>query len=282
MTPTGNVLVPLDGSAHATAAMPVAREFAELLHATIVVLHVTDDAVAGTALVERMRLSREDARGLVIERRPGMATEAIVQEAAERHAAMIVMCPQIRTDLPLRAFGTVAAGVLRQAPCPVVLVPSARGRKDWALRRLLVPQDGTPTSAATIGSATDFASMTGAKLVVLHVATPGGQWPTEPGTFISPRYVDQPQHEWPAWGQEFLDRLRAIGGAKDGVDVRLAVAQGEAAAAIIDFAQQSDLVVLGWRGVLDPDRAQTMRSVIRKSVCPVIVFRLEREGGRQH
>ena len=156
MTFTKTVLVPLDGSTHATAAMPVARGFAELLHATVAVLLVTDDALAGTALVERMKLSCEDARGLIVERRPGAAAAVIIHEAAERHAAMIVMCPQIRTDLKSRALGSVAAAVLRGAPCPVVLVPPARGRKVWALRRLLVPHDGTPTSAATIGPATDF------------------------------------------------------------------------------------------------------------------------------
>jgi hypothetical protein len=53
--------------------MPVARGLAELLHATVAVLHVTDDALAGAALVERMKLSCEDARGLVIERHPGAA-----------------------------------------------------------------------------------------------------------------------------------------------------------------------------------------------------------------
>ena len=112
-------------------------------------------------------------RGLVVERRSGAAAAVIVQEAAERHAALIVMCPQIRTDSGSRALGSVAAAVLRAAPCPVVLVPPARGRKRWALRRLLVPHDGTPTSAATIGPATDLASMAAAELVVLHVATPG-------------------------------------------------------------------------------------------------------------
>ena len=277
MTSTKTVLVPLDGSIHATAAMPVARGFAELLHATVAVLHVTDDALAGTALVERMKLSCEDARGLVVERRPGAAAAVIINEAAERHAAMIVMCPQIRTDLKSRALGSVAAAVLRDAPCPVVLVPPARGRKVWALRRLLVPHDGTPTSAATIGPATDFASMAAAELVVLHVATPDVKRPTEPGTLVTPRYVDQPQHEWPAWAQEFLDRLRAVGGARDEVEIRLAVAQGEAGEAIVDFARQSDLIVLGWRGVLEPDHARTMRRVIRDTNCPVIVFRLDRD-----
>lgn len=94
MTFTKTVLVPLDGSTHATAAMPVARGFAELLHGTVAVLHVTDDALAGTALVERMKLSCEDARGLIVERRPGAAAAVIIHEAVERHAAMIVMCPQ--------------------------------------------------------------------------------------------------------------------------------------------------------------------------------------------
>ena len=74
-------------------------------------------------------------------------------------------------------------------------------------------------------------------------------------------------------------RLRAVGGATDGVDIRLAVAQGEAGSAIVEFARQkdSDLIVLGWRGVLEPNRARTMRHVIRESTCPIIVFRLDRD-----
>jgi nucleotide-binding universal stress UspA family protein len=117
--------------------------------------------------------------------------------------------------------------------------------------------------------------MAAAEIIVLHVATPGLEPPVELGTLVSPRYVDQPQHEWPAWAQEFLDRLRAVGGARNGVDGRLAVARGDAGAAILEFARESDLIVMGWRGVLEPDRARTMQRVIRDTVCPVIVFRLD-------
>lgn len=95
MTSPKTVLVPLDGSVRATAAIPVARGFAELLQATVAVLHVSDDALAPAALVERMRLSSEEVQGLVVEQRPGAAAAAIAQEASERQAAMIVMCPQI-------------------------------------------------------------------------------------------------------------------------------------------------------------------------------------------
>jgi nucleotide-binding universal stress UspA family protein len=277
MTSARTVLVPLNGSVHATAAISVARGLAELYHATVAVLHVADGALASTALVDHVQLSSEDVRGLVVEQRPGAAAAVIVREAAERGAALIVMCPRTRTDRAARTLGTVAEAVLRAARCPVVLVPPARGRTRWALRRLLLPHDGTPTSAAAIAPATHLASMAAAELVVLHVATPGTERPTEPGTLVSPRYVDQPQHEWPAWGQEFLDRLRAVGRATNGINIRLALAHGEAGSAIVNFARQndSDLIVLGWRGSLEPERAQTIRQVVRGASCPVIVFRVQ-------
>lgn len=122
--------------------------------------------------------------------------------------------------------------------------------------------------------ATEFAALAGGEITVLHVATPGTEVPAEPGTLVSPRYIDQPQHEWSAWGQEFLDRLRAVGGAKDGAKARLAVARGDASEAILEFAKESDLIVMGWRGVLEHGHARTLRRVVRNTLCPVIVFRL--------
>ena len=273
------VLVPLDGSVHATAAIPVARGFGELLHAPVALLHVSEEPLTRDALVGRMKLSDEDVSGLIVEHRLGAAATTIVKETAERHAGMVVMCPQI---LRPRALGSVAAAVLCAAHCPVVLVPPDRGRKRWALHRLLVPHDGTPTSASTIGPATDLASKAAAELIVLHVATPDGERPDEHGTLVSPRYLDQPHHEWSAWTQEFLDRVRAVGGAKAEIELRLAVAKGEAGAAIVDFARQCDLIVLGWRGVLEPDRALTMRHVIRDTTCPIAVLRLDRGIDGKH
>jgi hypothetical protein len=51
--------------------------------------------------------------GLIVEHRQGAVAAEIVKAAGERHAAMIVMRPQIRTDLRWRALGSVAAAVLR-------------------------------------------------------------------------------------------------------------------------------------------------------------------------
>ena len=271
------MLVPLDGSTNATAALSVARGLAHLMGATVVPIHVGREALAPDELLGRMGLSAEDVRGLVIDQCTGSPAEAIVREAAARHAVLIVMCVPARPDGPLHAFGSVLGDVLRTAPCPVVLVPSIRGRHPWALRQLVLPHDGTPTSAAAIAPTADLASRAGAELVVLHVATPGAERPAESGTFAVPRYLDQPQHEWPAWSREFLERVRGLGHLANIEKIRLVLAHGEASAAILEFARRnaSDLIALAWRGSLEPERAQTIRRVIRDASCPVIVFRVQ-------
>jgi nucleotide-binding universal stress UspA family protein len=64
--------------------------------------------------------------------------------------------------------------------------------------------------------------------------------------------------------------------------MHVAVAEGEPGAAIVDFAREhaTDLIAVGWRGVIDPDRARTMRRVIRDAGCPVIVFRVSAAASR--
>ncbi len=271
------LLVPLDGSTNATAALSIARGLAHLKGATVVLIHVGPEPLAPDELLGRMRLSAEDVRGLVIDQRTGSPAAAIVREATARDAVLIVMSADAPPDGPLHGFGSVLSDVLRTAPCPVVLVPSIPGQHPWALRQLVLPHDGTPTSAAAIAPTADLASRAGADLVVLHVAAPGAELPAESGTFVAPRYLDQPQHEWPTWSREFLERVRCLGYPANIEKIRLVLARGEASAAILEFARRnaSDLIALAWRGSLEPERAQTMRRVIRDASCPVIVFRVQ-------
>lgn len=269
------VLVPLDGSTNATDALSVARGLAHLMSATVVLVHVGRETLPPDELFGRMKLSAEDVRGLVIDQCTGLLADAIVREAAARNTVLIVMCVPAQPDGP--ALESVLGDVLLTAPCPVVLVPSIRIRQPWALRRLVLPHDGTPTSAAAIAPTADLASRAGADLVVLHVATPSDERPAESGAFVVPRYLDQPQHEWPAWSREFLERVRCLGYPANMEKLRLVLAHGEAGTAILEFARSnaSDLVALAWRGSLEPERAQTIRRVISEASCPVIVFRVQ-------
>lgn len=275
MTAVPTIVVPLDGSANALAALPVAHGLAHVLGATVTLLHVSDEALSPSELLDRLKLSTADAHGLIIEQGTGLPAEAIVQTAAARHAALIAMCAPARSD-GMYPFGSVPGDVLRTAECPVVLVPPHRGRRPWALRQLALPHDGTLTSAAAIAPAADLASRAGAELVVLHVATPSAERPTESGTFTAPRYLDHPHHEWPIWAREFLERVRCACHPGDSEKIRLVLAKGETSAAILEFAQRnaSDLIAVAWRGCVGPECAQTIRRVVRDAHCPVIVFRV--------
>ncbi|HEX7128252.1 MAG TPA: universal stress protein [Thermodesulfobacteriota bacterium] len=270
------VIVPLDGTVHATAALPVARGLAALLGSTPCIVHVGVRPRPPREMLEPLKLTSEQLEGSVLHQATGSPAAAIVDLAASRRHALIVMCTHTGLDKPRGALGSVTREVLRTAACPVVLVHPERGPRPWTLRRLLLPHDGTPTSAAALSPAAELARRAGAELTVLHVAVPGSEPPGEPGTCAAPRYLDQPQHEWPAWAREFLDRLRAIGRPPGEVPMRLSFAAGEAGRAIVEFASReaSDLIVLAWRGVLEPGRALTARAVVGGASCPILVVRV--------
>jgi nucleotide-binding universal stress UspA family protein len=144
------------------------------------------------------------------------------------------------------------------------------------LRRVLFPHDGTPTTSAAIGPAIELAQRAGAELVVLHVAASGAVPPSERGSLTVPRYLDQPQHEWPRWAEEFLGRLVSLLPA-EWVPLRMVLMRGHLGEEILRFAadQASDLIVLAWRGEWDRERAAALKEVIRATPCPVLVLRTE-------
>ena len=117
--------------------------------------------------------------------------------AGEIKPRLIVMCTHTAAERE-KVLGSTAMNVVRNAACPVVLVPPERGSTPWHLQHVLVPHDGTPTTSAALPPAAELAEHAGAELLVAHVAE-AKPAPGEPGSLTTPRYVDQPQHEWPAW-----------------------------------------------------------------------------------
>ena len=59
------------------------------------------------------------ARGIV---RPGLPARGLCEAATEQDADLLVLGVHGRRCLPDAVLGSVAEGVLREAPCPVVLV----------------------------------------------------------------------------------------------------------------------------------------------------------------
>lgn len=270
------ILVPLDGSPHANVALPVAQTLAYLLEGTIHVLHVTRRATPPYELLRDLGLSPEELRGTILDVPAGAAAPAIVAAAEAAEDPTIVLCTHTGMEKPYGALGHVAKEVLVSTHAPVVLVQPERGHRPWVVDHILLPHDGSPTTAEGFRPASRLALRAHAELLVLHVAEPGGARPPEPGTFTLPRYVDQPQHEWPSWAAEFLERVCQLGGIPEELELRLQVATGDPGEEIVRTAQErgSDLIVVAWRGHPEPDRARTTRTIIRRAPCPVLIYRI--------
>lgn len=272
------IVAPLDGSLEAKAALPAARLIARIIGATVNVVHATEEHLSHNELLAKVRLDREEAHGLVVDQVSGPHGPAILQHAQEKRATLIVATTRGRTAYLGRTVRPIVEQIIREAPCPVLLVrPEIQERVAAMndLHHILLPLDGAPSSAAVIGPAVALAVASGAEIDVLYVATRARR-PHEPGTLTTPRYVDQPQHEWPAWAQEFMSRsCMCVGKNLVTAPMHLFLRRGEPATEILALAaeRQHNLIVLEWRGQLDPDHASVVRGVLTNAPCLVLLLR---------
>ena len=266
------VLVPLDGSQLALAALPVAKVLGEIEHAPLHILHVGVSKPAGEEFRSRLEHGASMPHGFVVEIRLGMPATEILRVAEEMKPRLIVICKQSADDR-VEMLGHTAMKVLHDAPCPVVLVPPERGPTPWHLHHVLVPHDGTPTTSAALQPAAELAERAHAELLVVHI-TGIGAGSAEPGSLPAPRYVDQPQHEWPAWTDEFVKRLACVCPLGH-LHVRINLAHGDPAAEILRFSerQATDLIILAWRGRWEIPHAVTLKDILREARCPIMVVR---------
>lgn len=154
-----SILVPADGSSPSLAALEHAIALATDSDATIDVLYVEapeelaissapdvraelerglSEAVARAQAHLGGRLRRIDAKGDPL--------RVILETASDGHHDLIVMGTHGRTGRLQALLGSVAAGVVRNAPCPVLTVREASpGYQSFAERR-----HGRPTIAEQV------------------------------------------------------------------------------------------------------------------------------------
>ncbi|MGE5707793.1 MAG: universal stress protein [Bacteroidota bacterium] len=277
------IVVPVNGTPMSLVVLPIAQQMACLLEATIRIIHIggepPSEAMEG---LRKVGLSPSELEGMVFEQLGGEPAEAILSRAEAWKSSMIVMCTHTAADHPRGHLGSVAKAVLLRSRIPVLFVQPERGRAPWEMKQLLLPHDGTPTTTAAIAPAVELAYRIGAELDVLHVMAPGASRPAEPGSYVGPYYVDQPAHEWPAWGNEFLERIRGMAHIPSVLRMHMFMVRGNPGAVIVDFAREHaiDLIVLAWHGVFEGEQALTMKHVIHHASCPVLVLRVKPDAGR--
>jgi universal stress protein A len=141
-----HVLVPIDFSATADQALAYAIALAQQLQARLTLLHVFDltpltmgDAATGVPVtavheleievqqllqesLERVQRAGLQGESLLVQ---GTPTQTIIDTAGEQGVDLIIMGTHGRTGLAHVFLGSVAEHIVRQGPCPVLVVRRA-------------------------------------------------------------------------------------------------------------------------------------------------------------
>jgi nucleotide-binding universal stress UspA family protein len=280
------LLVPLDGTTEAAAALPAATTLARATGASITLVRVPAsagspaEALMGDHIADdELRATAEElaAGGLKVDWLIGTppVPRFIIDAAAARDADVIVMATHGRTGLARAFAGSVSERVVADSG-RLVLLLKAEGKRLHQIDTLLVPVDGTAGGALALGAALRLARATGARLVLVDVVPPTPVWMYGAVGFGPPMYID------PAWEDEALRsaetyveglsrRLRTAG-----VQVEAKALRGEVAPTIDAVAEEADadMVVMSTHALTGPARAvlgSVADSVVRTSHRPVLL-----------
>jgi nucleotide-binding universal stress UspA family protein len=224
------------------------------------IVHVAEgDAGPRLALPARL-VTNTEVREL-----SGEPVAAILEEAQAGDVTMLAF--SLRSAAHGEGVGRVADALMRGAGRPL-LVMRPGVNPVGALKRILVPLSGNPTTSEAMRFAEDHLCERGREIVVLHVAT--AERESEPGSMTAPRIVDQEQYEWSDWHEEFRMRFapcphgrrhRTV--IKAGVPGKVIVAEAT--------AQKVDLLILAWTARLAARPSRQVEDLLEHAPCPLLL-----------
>lgn len=299
----GTVLVPLDGSKFAEAALPVAARLVRGAQGRLHIFVAHQPVVPVVGMWEMVgppdQLNEEQRRresaylaetaaalGQVgdgpvrTHHADGRAGEAICEEAGRVGADLIVMSTHGRGALGRMWLGSVADYVIRHTSVPVLLVhPPKAGEPgpELAIRGILAPVDLSAESEAVLESVLTFTRLTQAHVTLFHVVQPffGVAEPTLPYPApVDPAIIERMRDDAGDRLERLAERYRHAG---MGISTRVVVGPS-AAGGVLDALEEPgfDMVAMtthGARGVRRFLLGGVTDKVVRAARKPVLVFR---------
>lgn len=203
----------------------------------------------------------------------GDPSETILRVAEERAVDLILLASHGHGALGRWAFGSVADRVSRTAAVPILIVRAQksqiRDEPGTALRRLVMPLDGSELASRAVPVAKSLADRLALPVLLLSVIDSGHMMP--PLFAATAAYDADLYNEILAARQAEATRLLETACeplARVGVTVTGQVLGGSPATAILDLTGPSDLVVLTSHG----------RSGVRRWLLGSVAEKLVREG----
>ena len=260
-----HILIPLDGSELAEAALPAARVLAGLLGAQVTLVHVIEEDAPSTHHGERHLINPDEAEHYLAGIRelaapPGSPVSCHVHAAATGNVAqsivahqdelapdLVVMCTHGRGGLRRIIIGSIAQQVVASGSTPVLLIrPNGRdARGSFAIRMLLAPIDGEKAHEQGLHVAAELARAAAARLQLLSViptmGTLAGRDATMgkfmPGT--TQALIDLARNDLRSYLSRQVSRLR-----KTGLEVAAELREGDAPPAIAAAAESIDASIV--------------------------------------
>lgn len=293
------LLVPLDGSERSEQALPYAALFARLLEASVRLFHVVTEHEQQSYAAQQEQLRelylphwRTGPIGLATRRHDetylerhvrglhaegvaastevafGEPVDAIVEAARWPEVAMIVMSTHGRGSLGRWLVGSVAHKVLRLTACPLLAV-RAPASQPPALRRILVPLDGSERAREALPVAAELARKAGASLVLLTVLAP--QFGLDPGIALAPG-----EAHLRTLRERVLVELQGIAAEHRDLEMAPALGEGFAGPTICREAERhgADLIVMAAHGHGGPHPfglGSVTDKVLHATTVPVLV-----------
>jgi nucleotide-binding universal stress UspA family protein len=258
------IVVGVDASPDSAAALRWAAQEARARATTLIAVHaywvplayVQDDFSVGRIDPELHRQAEAALEGpldeagpvlsgLEVERRlrPGLAAPALIEEAAS--ADLLVIGRRGAGGFEGLALGATAEHCARHAPGPTVVVPAPeRPRRG----RILVGVDGSGCARGALAWATAYATRHHADIDVVGVYETYSAPGPFGGEFMRIASPGSEQRFRRAARQATEDAVAAIE-APAGIRVETSVAEGHPAKVLIERSKETDLVVVGSRGL---------------------------------
>jgi nucleotide-binding universal stress UspA family protein len=210
---------------------------------------------------------------LLLQEAPDVRAE-ILTEADISNVDMLVMGSHGRTGVRRLLLGSVADAVLRQAACPVLIVPPHADVHPIAVpfKSIVCPVDFSPASRDAVRFALTLAQEDDAEITLVHSV----EMPPELRDYAFPTDIDiDVVHA--AARADALTRLRDLvpASARDYCTVHTEATEGRAHRAVVLLAAErhADLIVMGAHGRSALGRlvfGSNTYAVARDAVCPVL------------
>jgi nucleotide-binding universal stress UspA family protein len=279
------IVVPLDGSLTAESVLPQVRRLLYRHDSEVILVRAVNPPLAENAILvanaeqaaareyilgQMERLERSGVRAKYVVR-IGSPVGVILDVVEEHRATLIALATHGATGLKRLLFGSVAEGLIRKSPVPVLLVrpfwsyevaPAVRPERA-PVRNVLLPVDGSDLSLEALPGVIEFADLFEARIVLFRVL----------------------EKKEAATAADAEKQLRAIAKTieKAGVETLSVIERGEPVDQILKAVRfhEIDLLAMTTHGRSGLSRAVTgsvTEEVLRRATVPLLIARLRTQA----